>query len=228
MMDGVANGAFDPSETGNGEGGAESRAAPRFTLLIRTAKLLSSKGEFLCVVRDASSTGVSVRTFHKLPNDRRMTLEMPNGDTHRIELVWEKEGSAGFRFEEEIDTQRMIEGRSRFAKRPVRLRLHVPALVSSHGRSYGAVVRNLSQQGARIECAEHLALDQKVRLEADGLPALQSTVRWRHKEEYGLVFDQTFQFAELAEIANELQSGKRSDPLVAPDGANYVKPKSTL
>ena len=31
---------------------AEQRCAPRFTLLIRAAKLISSAGEFLCVVRE--------------------------------------------------------------------------------------------------------------------------------------------------------------------------------
>jgi hypothetical protein len=196
---------------------ADQRTAPRFTILIRTAKLLTSRGEFLCVVRDASSIGVSVRTFHELPNDPRMLLEMPNGDRHEIAVVWKREGAAGFRFPQPIDPQCMIEGGGRFARRPMRLCLQVPALLSCHGRSFDAVVRNLSQQGARVECSERLALEQKLRLEAEGLPSIQAKIRWRRGEEYGLIFEDTFQFAELAQLVNELQCGV--DPLVPPEEA---------
>jgi len=196
----------------------DQRATPRFTLLIRTAKLINSQGEFLCVVRDASSDGVSVRTFHRLSPERHMLLEMPNGDRHEIETVWQREGAAGFRFTKPIDTSRMIEGQGRFSRRPVRLRLQVPAVLIIDGRGIGAEVQNISQQGARIECRDRLAIDQKLRLEADGLPPIQAKVRWRKGEEYGLIFDDTFQFAELAQLANELQSsGSGADPLVPPD-----------
>ena len=37
-------------------GSAEERAAPRFTLLIRAAKLVAPQGQFVCVIRDVSST----------------------------------------------------------------------------------------------------------------------------------------------------------------------------
>ena len=45
------------------------RGAQRFTLLIRTAKLVCESGEYLCVIRDVSSTGVRLRLFHDLPAD---------------------------------------------------------------------------------------------------------------------------------------------------------------
>lgn len=186
-------------------GGGEHRAAPRYTLLIRTAKLLCASGEFLCIIRDASSTGVSIRTFHLLPEHEQLMLELPNGDQHPIERVWEKEGAAGFRFPVEVDIDRLLNNRGRFPKRPVRLKLQLPALISSHGRTAGVVIHNLSQQGAQIESPLHLALEQKLRLEADNLPSIQAAVRWRSGSQYGLVFDDTFQFSELAKLAAQLQ-----------------------
>ncbi|HSG35244.1 MAG TPA: PilZ domain-containing protein [Sphingomonadaceae bacterium] len=189
---------------GDGDGD-EQRISPRFTLLIRTAKLISASGEFLCVIRDASSTGVSIRTFHPLPHNEQLTLELPNGDQHAIERVWERDGSAGFRFSVPVDIDRLLQNKSRFPKRPVRLKLQLPALISCHGTTAGVVVRNLSQQGARIESPLRLALDQKLRLEADQLPIIQASVRWRKDNEYGLVFSDTFQFAELARLASRLQ-----------------------
>ena len=184
--------------------GAEQRIAPRFTLLIRTAKLICSSGEYLCIVRDASSSGVSVRTFHPLPQTQ-YTLELPNGDQHAIERVWEEEGSAGFRFPVPVDIDRLLNNKGRFAKRAVRLKLQLPALISCHGRTAGVVIHNISQQGAQVESPLYLAIDQALRLEADNLPVIQARVRWRRGSDYGLVFDDTFQFAELARLAAQLQ-----------------------
>jgi hypothetical protein len=189
----------------------EQRRAERFTLLIRTAKLISSSGEFLCVIRDASSTGISIRIFHPLPLGEQLTLELPNGDQHAIERVWERDSSAGFRFSVPVDIDRLLQNKSRFPKRPVRLKLQLPALISCHGTTAGVVVRNISQQGALIESPLRLSIDQKLRLEADTLPVIQASVRWRDGSEYGLVFDDTFQFAELARLAAQLQGNCNVD-----------------
>ncbi|HZF45249.1 MAG TPA: PilZ domain-containing protein, partial [Sphingomonadaceae bacterium] len=155
--------------------------------------------------RDASSTGVSIRTFHPLPQGVQLTLELPNGDQHPIERVWEKEGAAGFRFPVPVDIDRLLHNKSRYPKRPVRLKLQLPALISCHGRTAGVVIHNISQQGAQIESPLYMAIDQRLRLEADNLPVIQARVRWRKGANYGLVFDDTFQFAELARLADQLQ-----------------------
>lgn len=190
--------------------GSELRSAPRFTLLLRTAKLVSPAGEYLCVVRDVSSTGISVRTFHPLPQGQ-VALELPNGDRHLLEKVWEKDGAAGFRFASEVDVARLIEGKGRFPKRGVRLHMELPATLVTLGTTHDALVRNLSQQGARIDTRSRLAIDQRVQLELKGRPSIRAVVRWRKDDEYGLAFVDTFQFAELARLAAQLQAGCRTE-----------------
>lgn len=183
----------------------DARAAPRLALLIRSAKLTSAEGEFLCVVRDASENGVSVRLFHPLPRDVPLTLEMPNGDRHAVERVWEEEDRAGFRFRDPADIARIVEGPSTFAKRAMRVRLEVPCELLANGRAVPAVVRNLSQTGALIHTAERLSLIQRIKLRAGGMPEIAAKVRWRRGDDYGLSFEDTFQFAELAALAFDLQ-----------------------
>src|SRR5690606_35530629 len=124
---------------------AEQRRAPRFTLLIRSAKLTSPYGEFLCIVRDVSETGVSVRLFHPLPADVPLTLELPNGDRHPLERVWEDDGRAGFRFASQTDIERLLESPSPFAKRPVRVNLEVTCDVMVGTRWVAGRILNLSQ-----------------------------------------------------------------------------------
>jgi hypothetical protein len=186
---------------------AEQRAAARYTPLIRTAKITGISGEFLCVVSDISVTGVSVRLFHALPRDGELTLEMSNGDSLPIERVWEKEGRAGFRFTAagDVNLRRILEGRSEWPKRPIRLNLDMPAALSGLTGRFEATIRNISLQGAQIECTARLAIDQRLRLSNDQLPEIVTKVRWRKGNTYGLVFDTTFQFAELARIVARAQ-----------------------
>lgn len=184
---------------------AEQRNAPRFTLLIRAAKLISPTGEFLCVVRDASETGVSVRLFHPLPQDVALSLELPNGDCLALERVWEEEGKAGFRFADKVGIERILDSPSRFARRSVRVNVEVPCELLAGIRRVPGTIRNLSQQGALIATAERLSLMQRVKISADGMPEVAGKVRWRRNDSYGISFEDTFQFAELAALAFELR-----------------------
>ena len=194
-----------PASAPGADDEAEQRCAPRFTLLIRAAKLISPAGEFLCVVRDASETGVSVRLFHPLPKDVPLTLEMPNGDCLALERVWEEDGKAGFRFAAKVEIDRIIESPSRFARRAVRVNVEVPCDLLVGIRRVPGTILNLSQQGAMISTLEKLSLMQRVKIRADGMPEISAKVRWRRNDSYGLSFEDTFQFAELAELAFELR-----------------------
>lgn len=187
------------------EGATDLRGAGRIALLIRSAKLIAPEGEFLCVVRDASEGGVSVRLFHPLPPGEPLMLEMPNGDRHTLERVWEDKGRAGFRFAGPVDITRIIEGPSLFARRAMRVNLEVPCELDLAGHRVPATIRNLSQHGAQIAAAERLSLVQRVKILAPGMPEIAAKVRWRRADSYGLSFEDTFQFAELAAVVHALQ-----------------------
>ena len=205
MRDAVRHDAVLSAPPPSGAGDAEHRAAPRFTLLIRAAKLTSPEGEYLCVVRDVSESGVSVRLFHPLPPDVPLTLELQNGDRHVLERVWEDEGKAGFRFASATDIERIIESPSRFSKRAVRVNLGLPCTVRIGDRPVEATLCNISQNGAQIETEEKLSLVQRIKLESAMLPQIATKVRWRRGESYGLSFEDNFQFGELAAIVFKMQ-----------------------
>lgn len=198
-----------PGET---PGGREQRSAPRFTLLIRAAKLVNGDAEYLCIVRDVSESGLSVRLFHSLPAAGELTLELPNGDRHMLERVWEEPGRAGFRFVGKPDLERLIEGPSPYGKRGVRVRLQVPCELLLGTTAVPATIVDLSQQGARISTLERLALLQRVKVRAEGMPEITGKVRWRRGDDHGLTFEDTLQFTQLAELAFDLQRTAGSPP----------------
>jgi hypothetical protein len=167
-------------------------------------------------VRDASEAGVSVRLFHRLPPDAELTLEMPNGDRHPLARVWEDDSKAGFRFLEPVKLDRIVEGRGPYGKRPVRVNVEVACWLVTGDRRASATIGNLSQQGALIRTQEHLSLIQRIKIVADGLPEIAAKVRWRRNDQYGLSFEDTFQYADLAAIAFDLQRGAARTPGAGP------------
>ncbi|MGB3166607.1 MAG: PilZ domain-containing protein [Alteraurantiacibacter sp.] len=185
---------------------AEMRAGPRYTILIRAAKLVTRCGEYLGVIRDASENGISMRIFHPLPENQPIIIELQNGDRYGAELRWQDEERAGFRFAHPADIQRIIESPSDFMKRPVRLNLTAAAQLESGGRAEYATIQDISQQGAKVACHTSYAIDQCVKLRAEGMHDTLAKVRWRREGTCGLVFEQTLQFGELARIARALQA----------------------
>jgi hypothetical protein len=186
----------------------DSRRAPRFRLLIRAAKLITAYGEFICVLRDVSSTGISVKLFHALPDCKEMELELQCGDRFNIERRWIRGREAGFEFTGRVNVDRLISEVSEFPKRALRLGLQFPARLKTVSGQAEAFIENISQQGARIECNQLYAIDQTVRIESPGMPEIRSKIRWRNGSQYGVVFDDTFTLQSLAELAARMQCPK--------------------
>ncbi len=183
----------------------DRRESPRYVLLLRPAKVVTQSGEYLCILRDVASKGVRLKLFHPLPHERFMALELSNGDRYEVEKVWERDDQAGFHFVHQAELSHLLEERSRFRRRPVRLRLEIPAQLSAAGMKCAGILQDLSQQGGRIETTLALAIDQRVHLIAKGLPPLDAKVRWRRGGQVGLVFEQTFKLDELARLVAAMQ-----------------------
>ena len=194
----------------------DARGAKRFTLLVRAAKLIADGREYLCVLRDASASGIKVRMFHKVPPAHRYELELASGERLGMGLVWEDAGHAGFRFDHEVDVHHIVEERhSAFPKRPIRLGVGQPVMLGSGGLSYVATLRNISQAGACISSDHRLMLHQRVRIDAEGLAPIFAKVCWRNMPLHGLVFERSYAMEELASALQVLNTGPASNATLA-------------
>lgn len=190
----------------------EQRSDSRVALLLRAGKLVSPEGEFLCIVRDASNGGIKARLLHDLPGARTFDLELANGESYPIELIWQADGHAGFRFlDRPIDVHGLVEETCPFPKRGLRLRLSLPVSVKEGGESRPAQLRDISQHGAQIEIEPGLAIGQRIGLGGCGLPDLEATVRWRRRAAHGLVFQRGFRLDELAELVGRLRDSENGE-----------------
>lgn len=202
--------AAEPGAADRAPEHSDQRAAPRFTLLIRAAKLVSPNGEFVCVIRDVSETGVSVRLFHALPQGSPLELHMPGGGSYEVEPVWDRDNEVGFQFAKAVDVSRLISEAGEYPKRGLRLQVYFPIRISTLTQRAEGVIANLSQQGARIECDGLFAIDQNLRIETlEPIPEfseVRAKVRWRRDRDYGVVFEDTFTLGDFARLAARLQS----------------------
>jgi hypothetical protein len=181
------------------------RGADRSALLLRVAKLVCQSGEYACLVRDVSTTGVRLRLFHALPDERFVFLQLANGEVYPVELLWASEGQAGFHFTQPIDVNAFIAEPSAWPRRPVRLNIAAPGLAFVGSTAISVNLKDLSQAGARIEAFGHMMIGQPLRLLIDGLPERWSRIAWRRGFDHGLAFETKFKLEELAAHALALQ-----------------------
>lgn len=210
-----------PDEPSSTQQSADQRSDSRVSLLLRAGKLIASQGEFLCIVRDVSAGGIKVRLLHDLPSANQFELELANGESYPLALIWQNEGYAGFRFlDRPIDLINVVDEPSRFPKRGIRLRLELPVGIKIGTELHCAKLCDLSQHGAQIEIEPGLAIGQRVSLCADGFSELESRVRWRRRGAHGLVFQRGFRLDELAQLAAQLREVPTASAQI---GANAAK-----
>lgn len=184
----------------------EKRAAPRYISLIRAAKLILPEGEFVCVIRDVSQHGIKVKTFHRLPAQcAEVMLELQNGERFELQPARLEAEEASFTFTHPVEVNRLIREHWVHPKRQVRLSVELPVTLLTATTASEGIISNISQQGARIVSDARLARDQMLRIEAPQLPELRAKVRWRRGGAYGVVFENTFRLAEIAQLAARLQ-----------------------
>ncbi|GGD61235.1 PilZ domain-containing protein [Croceicoccus mobilis] len=203
---------------------AERRSEQRFPI-IRTAKLIYDDVEMPCVLRDISNSALRVRIYEPLqPGTAPIRLEFGDGDAHHVELVWQRDGHAGLRFPEFADLRALVGEKGPFQKRAIRIAVELPSAVSMLGTKHDVVIKDISHQGARIECEHPLAMDQQLRIAIPSLGEVYAVVRWRDHPHYGLAFVETFRFEEIAHMAGNLQAlsrvwrkGRPSQRIVRPE-----------
>jgi hypothetical protein len=143
---------------------------------------------------------------------------MANGERFPIELVWQRDGHAGFRFlGGPIDIHGLIDESSDFARRDIRLRVSAPVAVRIGEERQTGLLCDLSQNGAQIEIEPAIAIGQQVSLAIKGLPALIARVRWRRGLAHGVIFQRGFRLDELAALVGQLQ---QEPPIVPENAAN--------
>jgi len=186
----------------------ERRSRPRLTPLVQPAKLICGDSEYFCIVRDASENGMKIHHFGHLPPASDFLVQLTNGESIPVSVVWANDSQAGVRFDSSVDIARIVSlALGEYPRRPLRINTSFSALLGWQDEDYPAQVTNLSVKGARVTCEHYFALDQLLRLTTVFLRPIYAKVRWRRHHEFGLVFETTLGFEELAEALADINAG---------------------
>lgn len=193
---------------------SERRMSPRVTTLMRAAKLIGLTGEYPCVVRDVSESGLRLKLFHPLP-EPRLALELAPGIHYFVERVWENAHEAGFISAAAIDMDEFLATIGR-KEGPVWHKVEISGAVTTRTTRVPANICALSQQGADIETAIHLPLDELVVLSADRLAPIHARVTNRLPTGYRTQFADPYRLDALARLIWSLP--RWENPLELLDG----------
>jgi hypothetical protein len=191
--------ASDQEPASASEAATNEGRKPRYTLLLRTAKLIADGAEHLCIPRNLSGNDVTLQLFQPRPTAVRYELETASGIRYPLEPAWSEGELEAFKFLTDDGLLTLSDDlRIDDASHAIRLQRQVNGVLRIDGKTIDISFINLSQHGACIECSRRLKLLEFVRIRIDELPEIFAKVLWRQHNLYGLIFEQSYRFEELA------------------------------
>lgn len=180
----------------------DRRGEQRHIALLRVALLHSKGSRDLCVVKNISPSGLSVRVYRNLASGDEVEIEFRSGELLAGSVVWEKDWDVGISFPNPIDVEAVLASRwiieaGRGRNLP-RIDIDLPARVAFGTRMFEARLQDISQSGARVRMEEAVPVHAKVDLSLAELPPAAGVVRWTRGAEIGISFNECIPFERLA------------------------------
>jgi hypothetical protein len=180
---------------------AERRDDERLPATLCIVKLIGSGGEQLMRARNVSAGGMMCEIGQPVTIGEHVELEF---SSQRIPatVIWTRDGTAGFKFDDNIDLGELLAGRKPrhgFRPRPPRLQVQCKASVRVGKTYYNCDVHDISLAGMKIEPIEEYCLGKQVVVVVESLRPIKGEVRWFADRKAGIVFDKPLGFEELAE-----------------------------
>ena len=181
---------------------SERRGDDRMMAMLRVAKICEASGrEQLIRVRNVSAGGLMAEVGHALRVGDLVSIELSSQKVPSS-VVWIRDGTAGFKFEQNIDLGELLAGRKPrhgFRPRPPRLEVHCKANVKLEKAYYTVDIHDISLGGMKVEPIEEYCLGKKVIVVIESLRPIRGEVRWYADRKAGIVFDEPLSFEELAD-----------------------------
>ena len=178
-----------------------TRRADRHHLtLLRVGAITIEGRRELCLIRNISSGGMSIRPYSPLSAGTPVVIELKTGMRVPGTVSWVDDGTAGVEFDEPVDVLDVLCATDD-GPTPRMPRIEVDCYVSVRA---GAVVRGLrlcdiSQGGLKL--AGQLTADDSSDLVVTlpGMPPKAASLRWSSDEHVGLTFNRLMALPDLVE-----------------------------
>jgi len=180
---------------------AERRSDDRLIPLLKVAKLINDRGEWLMRVRNISAGGLMGELVESPSVGESVSVEL-SSQKIPSSVIWIRDGLVGIKFDQTVDLGELLAGRKPrhgFRPRPPRLEVDCKASVRVGKIYYTVDVHDISLGGMKVEPIEEYCVGREVTVVVESLKPIKGEVRWYSDRRAGIVFKKPLEFEELAE-----------------------------
>jgi hypothetical protein len=132
---------------------SERRTDERLLAILPVVKLVTPGGAVLCRIKNISAGGIAAEVTGPVASDTAVEIEFSSDRRIPGTVVWTREGSAGIKFDAEIDLRQLLAARKPregYRARPPRLEVSCPATVRLGGMFHQVEIRDISLGGLKV------------------------------------------------------------------------------
>jgi PilZ domain-containing protein len=181
--------------------------------------LTSGSIRLVCSIRKISAGGAVVHVDHPVVVGERLDLELMTGEQLGGTIAWQRGAEVGLRFDSAIDVFAVIAqdivSQPGERRRMPRVELVVQGLLETAAGTELVTTRDISQGGAKIDVPFALTPEERILITLDGLPPIQSVVRWSADHVAGIAFLPELRWQELMLWLKERRTRESGAPLAA-------------
>jgi PilZ domain len=182
---------------------ADRRQHIRNMRVMRVARLAvpDIHTEGLGMVRDVSPGGMMIDAHFDLELGQTVSIALLDDQELTGMVVWKEGSMIGVSFDEEVPVDQILAKPSaqpdgKRARLP-RFTVQRPVQLKLDAKMVDAILHDVSQRGAKLQCEDKLRVHNNVLLRAEGQRAVAATVKWRAGDMLGLEFHRLLPVSEL-------------------------------
>ena len=190
---------------------AERRDGDRHVTLFRVGSLTIDGRRELCLIKNISAGGMSIRAYCAISRGMRLSIELKCGEQVSGVARWVDGDVVGIAFDEPVDVVDLLAA-SMNGPRPrmPRVELDCVAFVRQGAETHRVQTCDISQGGLKIATDRSLAIDSEIVVSLAGLPPQPAVVRWRDSGCYGITFNKVIALPLLVSWLHEQRDRLRA------------------
>lgn len=179
----------------------ERRENQRHVTILRIGKLITSRSQELCLVRNISGGGLMLHVYSPREVGEAVEVELKTGHRLRGVIRWTHEANVGVMFEEKVNVADVLANPVLFEDgtkpRAPRLDVSCNATVRAGAQLCQVGVCDISQGGAKIATDRIFLPNEQVVITLPEFRPIAATIRWCGNGFAGVGFHQLLPFGEL-------------------------------
>jgi hypothetical protein len=182
---------------------SDRREDGRHLTLFRVGSIIFDNRRELCLVKNISAGGASIRAYSDLKPKQTLRIELKEGHSLAGRVTWVRGSDAGLVFDAPVDVLDLLKA-SGDSPRPRMPRIETTCIgfVREGALLHRVKVHNISQGGLNIETAKPLTVGGDVTVTLPGFPPQGAVVAWNEGQRFGITFNSVLALSGLVEWLN--------------------------